>query len=216
MLVWKPLPRVLGISPGEHRVRRDVEFLALGAARGGLRVLVLREPRLDATDYVALARRLAPAFGEGLVLHASHPAAAEVAARAGWGLHLPAAALAEGERLRPRVRGLLGVSCHSPIEVAAAHQLGADYAFYSPVFKPLSKAGDRRRTLGLRRLEEVARSAQLPVVALGGITPRRARRCIEAGAAAVAAVHALWGEDHTPEEAEAAARELVAAAGGGA
>ena len=83
------IPRVVGVTPGDHGTGRELVSLAEGLARGGITALVLREPQLDERDYVTLARRLAPIFPGGIVLHAKHPSALELAAVGDWGLHLP-------------------------------------------------------------------------------------------------------------------------------
>jgi len=200
-------PRVVGVTPGDHGAGRELVSLAEGLARGGITALVLREPQLDERDYVTLARRLAPIFPGGLVLHAKHPSALELAAVGDWGLHLPYGANLRDARAR--VRGRLGVSCHSMIEVAAARGAGADYVFLAPVFHPVSKPEDRRRPIGLEELRRVAEAAGIPVVAQGGIDASNARACYEAGAAGIAVTGALFSAGIGPEEAEALARALT-------
>jgi thiamine-phosphate pyrophosphorylase len=168
---------------------------------------VLREPQLDERSYLTLARRLAPIFPDGIALHAKHPSALELAAVGDWGLHLPYGANLRDARAR--VRGRLGVSCHSMIEVAAARGAGADYVFFAPVFSPVSKPDDRRRPAGLEELARVAASAGLPVLAQGGIDASNARACLEMGAEGIAVTGALFPVGIGPEEAEALARAIT-------
>lgn len=113
----------------------------------------------------------------------------DVALAAGTaGAHLPAGS-PEPRSWRDTVPPgfLIGVSCHSVPEIRAAAEAGADYAFFGPVFAPLSKP----LALAPRGLEELARAAQavtIPVLALGGITRENAPECIAAGAAGIAGV----------------------------
>jgi thiamine-phosphate pyrophosphorylase len=82
---------------------------------------------------------------------------------------------------------LLGVSCHSPDEVRAAAQEGADYVLFGPVFAPLSKPA-QLPPVGLAGLARAVTSVDIPVLALGGITRANAAACVEAGAAGVAGI----------------------------
>ncbi len=166
------IPRVLGFSPGDHGCGRTLTWLVQGAVDGGLSALVLREPHLSKPAYVELARRLSPLFGQGLILHASHSDALDVAEASGWGLHLPSNS--DIQAARARVRGLLGVSCHSTEALKEASAAGADYATLSPVFTPVSKPSDRRTTLSLEGLTSALDGVEIPVFALGGITAENA------------------------------------------
>jgi thiamine-phosphate pyrophosphorylase len=113
--------------------------------------------------------------------------------------------------LRSRIRGLFGASCHDEAELERAASAGCDYALISPVFSPRSKPGDRRSTLQLRGLADLASRSALPVVALGGIDSERTGPCIRAGAAAVATIGGLFPPGATPEEVEHLARDMVRA-----
>lgn len=95
---------------------------------------------------------------------------------AGCGLHLPG-----GEDVaawRAHV-GLLGVSTHSLAEALAAQEAGADYVLLSPVFRPTSKPSDTRPTLGLEGLARAQAALDIPVYALGGITPANASAVLD-------------------------------------
>lgn len=201
------IPPLVALTPGDHGVVRELVSLLEAMAGAGLSMAVLREPQLSERAYVALARALAPVLGAGLLLHGKHPDALEIASVADFGLHLPAGS--DLRAARRRVRGLLGVSCHSPGEVAAARSARCDYAVISPVFPPTSKPGDVRETLGLPLLAEVCASFDLPVVALGGVDPPRARACRDAGAAGVAVLGGLFQPDTSPESAADAVRAYL-------
>ncbi|MDQ6969054.1 MAG: thiamine phosphate synthase [Mariprofundus sp.] len=62
----------------------------------------------------------------------------------------------------------ISVSCHNADELEAAHSFGADYAMLSPVFPTLSHPGAAH--LGLDAFNVLADAAQLPIIALGGIS----------------------------------------------
>ncbi|MCJ2088319.1 thiamine phosphate synthase [Methylobacterium sp. E-005] len=84
---------------------------------------------------------------------------------------------------------LIGVSAHTPQEVAQAAAAGADYATLSPIFPTASKPG-YGPALGPEGIV-AARRAGLPVVALGGVGPDSIAQCRMAGAAAVAIMGTL-------------------------
>ncbi|MDQ3555322.1 MAG: thiamine phosphate synthase, partial [Gemmatimonadota bacterium] len=68
---------------------------------------------------------------------------------------------------------------------------GADYATASPVFPTPGKGAP----LGTRGLAALCREAPISLVALGGVGPENAGECLTAGAAAVAAIRAVWEGD---------------------
>jgi thiamine-phosphate diphosphorylase len=203
------IPRVIGISPGADGTPRDIQSFAEAASRGGMDGLILRETQLSERQLVSLARQLAPWLGAGLILHARHPAAIEIAAAAGWGLHLPSDM--DPTRLRDQIRGPLGMSCHSVEALLAAATAGCDYALLSPIFPPRSKPDDTREALGTALLGQATAALGMPIIALGGITVSRAAACIAAGAHGIASMGGLFGPEMSPEETQAAAQALRAA-----
>ncbi len=76
--------------------------------------------------------------------------------------------------LTPRRCGLIHLATvHDMAELGLAARRQADAVLLSPVFPTASHPGSG--TLGPVRFRLLARQTQLPVIALGGMTPRRAR-----------------------------------------
>lgn len=97
---------------------------------------------------------------------------------------------------------LVAVSCHSAGEVAQAAANAATFAVFAPVFE---KQGSRNSTLkreftlqahstGLSLLAEACQ-ANIPVLALGGVTLQNAQSCLDAGAAGIAAIRLFQEND---------------------
>ena len=131
----------------------------------------------------------------GLILMVAGDGRLALALRAG--LHLPERRPSTGllPFLAARRRGapfaLLSAATHGDGRaVCVAHRLGVDLVFLSPAFPTASHPG--ARALGPLRWGLLARKILQPVVALGGITPRAARR-LPAHAAGLAAIGWLSG-----------------------
>jgi thiamine-phosphate pyrophosphorylase len=112
------------------------------------------------------------------------------------GVHLPSAGIppADARRLLGEGR-LVGVSCHSPLDVARALAGGADFATFGPIFDTPSKRA-HGPPVGLERLTEAARLG-LPLLGLGGVDLSNAASVVDAGASGLAAIRA-WMEADDP------------------
>jgi thiamine-phosphate pyrophosphorylase len=101
--------------------------------------------------------------------------------------------------------GIIGVSCYAdPERARAAAAAGADYVAIGSVF-----ASSTKPAAPLAPLEAIARAralSDLPVVAIGGITPDNAPRAIAAGADMVAVISALFAAPDARAAARAFAR----------
>jgi len=108
------------------------------------------------------------------------------------GLHLGREDL-EIERAREELGGtkLLGASCYDRLDLAiAAGRQGADYVAFGSVFPSHTKPGAIRAPLALFR--EARTRLDIPIVAIGGITPENGREVIDSGADAIAVISALF------------------------
>jgi thiamine-phosphate pyrophosphorylase len=94
-----------------------------------------------------------------------------------------------------RSEPIIGVSCHSPADAARAGTNGATFAVFGPVFEKKEAPGSV--PAGLETLRDACR-ADIPVLALGGITLNNVRSCLEAGAAGIAAIR-LFQENEVAE-----------------
>jgi len=104
---------------------------------------------------------------------------------------------------------LLGVSTHDHEQLAAAAEAGADYVGFGPCYPTPTKGYDRG--VGADAVAAAVRATRLPLFAIGGIDPERARALAAAGCTRVAVAAAILGSD----DPEAAARALRTAIGEG-
>ncbi len=171
---------------------RDDEALTRALLRGGAKVLQVRVKPAGAGDVLRIARmarRVCDELGAALIVNDRIDVA--LAARAD-GVHLGQtdAPLHDARRLG---RLAIGVSTHDVSQVRRAVELGADYLGFGPIFATTTKANPDpvQGVDGLRAAVAAARG--IPIVAIGGITPRTAPVLYAAGASAVCAIGAVNG-----------------------
>lgn len=106
-------------------------------------------------------------------------------------------------RCKPARPFLIGISTHLPHQIEAAVRGGADYIGFGPVYATATKL-DPDPVQGVAALAGAVRLAgDVPVVAIGGITPERAVEVAGAGAAAACCISAV---NAAPDPAAAGAR----------
>jgi thiamine-phosphate pyrophosphorylase len=103
------------------------------------------------------------------------------------GVHLPERLMQQAPALRRRrPRWLITAAAHGQRAVARAARLGLDAVLVSVVFP--SQSASAGRPMGPLRFAATARAAGLPVIALGGVSARTARRLLGSGAHGLAAI----------------------------
>lgn len=159
-----PLPRLWLMT--DERLG-DALFSALGQLPPGYGGIVFRHHRLAEAERRALFDRVREAARQRrLLLLLAGPAGLAQA----WG--------ADGSHGRGGGDGLRSAPVHDLAEIRAAGRDGAAFLFLSPVFA--TRSHPQARPLGPARFNFLARRTGLPVIALGGMNPIRARRLREA------------------------------------
>ncbi len=101
--------------------------------------------------------------------------------------------------------GIVGLSCYNEWPLAkAAAAAGADYIAFGAFFPSTTKPNAARATSEL--LQRSRQELNVPVVAIGGITPENGRELIDAGADMLAVVQGVFGQP----DIQAAARRYAA------
>jgi len=157
---------------------------------GSLGVLHVRVKRGESRDrrrlLVAARRSVIPAVRGGLrvVLNGTAEEALEYDFA---GVHWPQAAIPRRAPALPQSFST-SASVHGRASSRRAVAAGADYVVFGPVFAPGCKEAP---SIGLEPLRALAREIEIPVLAVGGLTPERVPDVVEAGAQGVATVTAV-------------------------
>ena len=185
---------------GNSTLAQQVEL----ALEGGVTFLQLREKDAGPQEILEQARQLLPIcrrFGVPLIINDN----VELALASGAdGVHL-----GQGDMDPRQARRLLGpdriigVSAHNPQEARLALEGGADYLGAGAVFHTGTKTD--AGALPRQALEEICRSVNIPVVAIGGITRENVLSLASSGVAGAAVVSAIFAQPDVKE----AAREMA-------
>jgi thiamine-phosphate pyrophosphorylase len=159
------------------------------AARAGVDLVQLREPRLADRALVELTARACDAVrgsGTRIIVNDRLDVAMSVGAH---GVHLRGNSF-DAARVRATAGAafLIGRSVHTLAEaVATDRERACDYLVFGTVFPSPSKP-EGHAIAGLDALRDVCRRVTVPVLAIGGITRDRMPGVIAAGAAGIAAI----------------------------
>ncbi len=199
--------RLVVITDREAAGPRGVEAVVSAALRGGARCIQLREKVLGAGGILPLALRLrANTRASGALLIVNDRVDLALACDAD-GVHLgPDDLPVEAVRGLAPPGFLVGYSTDDPEEARRAVEKGASYLGCGTVWPTDSKA-DAGGAIGPEGLARVAAAVPVPVVAIGGITPERARLLRGTGAAGIAVIRWVMAAP----DPEAATRALLQA-----
>jgi thiamine-phosphate diphosphorylase len=92
------------------------------------------------------------------------------------------------ELLEPK--SLIGYSAHAADQAAQAAADGADFIFAGSIYQTASHPDTQPG--GTELLKACVARVQLPVLAIGGVTPERVPEILQAGAHGVAVIRAVW------------------------
>ena len=194
---------------------RDPLEIGRAAINGGARMLQLRDKLRDKGEQLPLAialRDLCAANGALLIIN-DH---ADLAAALGpddVGLHVGQTDLPVAEARSILAPGqVLGRSNREIDLIIESQQMGADHVAFGAMYTTTTKQVTRAPQ-GPERLRQARAAAQVPLVAIGGITAGNVAPVVEAGADAIC-VTAAVGSAPDPEAAAATLTEAIRVAGG--
>jgi thiamine-phosphate pyrophosphorylase len=167
-------------------------YLALETAlEAGVKLVQLREKDLSVRELLDVAgwvRELTREYGARLMINDRVDVALSIEAD---GVHLGQESMpAYAVRKITGDKFLIGISTHGLDEAVKAEEEGADFITLGPVYKTPSKLryGD---PIGIRTLRKVKTRVSIPVFAIGGIKPAKAKEVRDAGADGVAMISAI-------------------------
>lgn len=168
----------------------------------GVTAIQLREKDLGSSELIHLAQPIAELcrnYTAKLFINTNTHVARNISAD---GVHLPASA-EPVDSVNPRTGGdfYVGCSVHAIDAAQKRESEGADFLTYSPIYPTTSKPG-YGPAVGVESLAKVVARVQLPVFALGGITPVRTTECLAAGAFGVAVMSGVMSSKNAGEQAK--------------
>ncbi len=198
-------PSLYLIADTQFMQGRDLVAAVMHAVRGGVTLVQLRAKGAVPTEVRDLARRLMRELqltSTPLLINDDVEMAKEIGAA---GAHIGL------DDMRPdrarRILGpkaILGVSLETDRAWSSEDLKRVDYVAASPVFATSSKS-DAARPFGVEGLVTLRKVYSLPLIAIGGITPKNARSLLMAGADGLAVISAILGA----EDPQRAAREFA-------
>src|SRR5438067_9262883 len=199
----------LYVITGDRGDELETARIVEAALDGGATIIQLRKKSMPMVEQyrLATALRTLTRAHEALLIINDHADLA-IAADAD-GVHLgqddlPAAAV----RALPGFEGrLIGRSTHSLAQAQLAVHEGTDYVAVGPVYPTPTKEG--RPAVGTALISRVARVIDRPLVAVGGIDLDNVASVVDAGAAAVAVVRAVYDATDPAEAARRLHEALV-------
>lgn len=172
------------------------------ALQGGTAVLQYRNKLADVhlqLEQALALRQLTREFGTTFIVNDDAHLALQADAD---GVHLGGddGSVAAARAILGRAR-IIGVSCYNRAPLAAeAVKLGADYVAFGAFFTSGVKPDAVRAESGL--LEWARRELNVPLVAIGGITPSNGAALVQAGADALAVISAVFDAEDIQSSAQ--------------
>lgn len=185
------------VTEAELSRGRDSIEVVKAAIAGGIDAVQLREKNMSLRERFKLGQQLKKICQKAGVIFIVNDRIDLALALEADGVHLGQSdlpALTARELLGSDQ--ILGISAHTREEIAAAESAGADYIGIGAIFPTKSKKlTENNNGIGLKKLAELKKMTQLPVVAIGGINESNVGSVIKAGADTIAVISALTRAD---------------------
>ncbi|MFQ9892299.1 MAG: thiamine phosphate synthase [Emergencia sp.] len=173
------------------------------ALKGGATFMQLREKNLDEASFLEEAKviqALCKTYGVPFVVNDNVAIAKAIDAD---GVHVGQSDMEAGDvRAIIGPDKILGVSAQTVEQAKLAEERGADYLGVGAVFPTGSK--DDAVEVDHQTLKAICRAVDIPVIAIGGITPENTGDLAESGICGIAVISAIFGQ----KDIETATRQL--------
>jgi thiamine-phosphate pyrophosphorylase len=190
----------------------DPEALLRSALGGGVDIVQLREKQLSRAEIersAATFRRICDTYSALFIVNDDPELAHSCDAD---GVHVGQDdASAEAARELLGADAIVGLSTHSPEQIAAAADRPVDYISVGPIWETPTKAG--RPAVGLELVSHAAAAAAHPFFGIGGVDPSNAGQVVAAGARRLCVVRAIRDAEQPGAVAEELRRAFATAEG---
>ena len=195
------IPPLLTVITDTGRYSGEPFFAACDQAlANGADAILVREKELTSAKLLALASRLRDitrSYQARLIIHTQADIAQAVDAD---GVHVASGDISTIPAIRSwlnKPEMSISASCHNAEELAQAQQSGADFAMLAPVFPTQSHPG--APSLGVEAFQRLAAQADIPIIALGGITTGNHQKL---ASHKFAVISAILGAEHPARAAQ--------------
>ncbi len=170
--------------------RLSYEDMTLRALKAGVKWIQLRDKESSRREIFEEALRLREITGNhnAVLVVNDHPDIALAVHADGVHLGQDDLPLREARKIMGKNR-IIGISTHTLEQAKDAESGGADYIGFGPVF--LTKTKEAGSPVGIEMLAGIKRLVNIPVVAIGGISPENVTAVLKTGADAVAVASAI-------------------------
>ncbi|GKU80764.1 thiamine phosphate synthase [Niallia sp. NCCP-28] len=176
---------------GSNNTNHEHEFVLTEALKGGVTIFQFREKgdgSCTGKEKIELARRwkeICDEYQVPFIINDDVDLAIEIDAD---GVHIGQEDESPAFVKKKIGDRMLGVSAHTVEEVEKAIAAGADYVGIGPIF-PTNTKKDAKKVQGTKLIQELkARGIDLPIVGIGGITSKNAKKVMDAGGDGVAVI----------------------------
>jgi 8-oxo-dGTP diphosphatase len=188
IVVATQLPDTYLITPECHNSEDFLLHLENLLENKKIKLLQLRSKELSQDNYLRLAEKVAVLCRKNNVSLILNHDGLDLTQLNCDGVHLSARQLMSlNERPVPKNKWL-GASCHNEQELKKAEQIGVDFVTISPVNATVKSD----QALGWDVFRQLVAIANIPVYALGGMTPLDLAMAKDSGAQGIAATRSLW------------------------
>jgi len=184
-----PEPPLLLITD-RRQTQQPLLTVVRSALVAGCRWISVREKDLAADEQVMLVQTLLPIALRHRSHVSLHGAATLAKVARVNGVHLSAGSDPFIARKLLGTDTLIGVSIHTATEAETIDPGVVDYAIAGPAFETPSKPG-YGPAIGPKGLAEIAGAARVPIIAVGGITAKRAAEVLAVGPIGIAVMGAV-------------------------
>ena len=169
---------------------KSLVSIVKSAFSNGLKAVQMREKDMPAGDLLKLAVKIGSVTKKyNAILIVNDRLDVALLSKA-EGIHVPVNGM-KIDCTKKFTKGLiLGKSVHSLGESVKAQKEGFDYLLFGPVFRTPAKI-KFGKPQGLEKLKQICSMMKIPVFVVGGITPKRAKKCLNAGAYGVAVIRPI-------------------------